>query len=154
MIRVSVKYPSVGCFRGVVLKSRCQLSSNEEPIRLHTSFCCSWTWPIWNHMSSSVNGLGGFVTMYLKHCDDISNDNSRREDCLIPPGFDCTFAAVYRLSRDGNISHLPFQSRAAYASLGKRPPRHVREIRSDRTGYQYHTRVSAPTINRLANAGE
>lgn len=32
-----------------------------------TSFCCSWTWPIWNQMSSSVKGLGGELTMYLKH---------------------------------------------------------------------------------------
>lgn len=32
-----------------------------------TSFCCSCTCPIWNQISSSVNGGGGEFTIYLKH---------------------------------------------------------------------------------------
>lgn len=40
----------------------------KELISKLTSFCCSWTWPTWNQMSSSVRGRGGSFTMYLKHC--------------------------------------------------------------------------------------
>ncbi len=79
-----------------------------------------------------------------------SKSSGNRKDWLIPLGFDYIFAAVCRLSQDGNISRSPFQSRVAYALPGRRPPRHAQEIRSDRKEYQYHTRVSVPAINILA----
>jgi hypothetical protein len=32
-----------------------------------TSFCCSYTWPIWNQISACASGLGGFRKMRSKH---------------------------------------------------------------------------------------
>lgn len=45
----------------------CEEKREEKKKKKLTSFCCSCTWPIWNHISSSVNGRGGSWTMYLKH---------------------------------------------------------------------------------------
>lgn len=40
--------------------------------RGHTSFCCSYTWPIWNQMSACAKGLGGFRRMRSKQAKDSS----------------------------------------------------------------------------------
>src|SRR5690554_6809942 len=55
-----------------------------DPLRpeYNTSFCCSWTCPIWNQMSASVNGRGGVCKMYRKH---YGSSNRRRADTSQKP---------------------------------------------------------------------
>ena len=105
-------------------------------------------------MSSSVNGLGGFVTIYLKHWGLISAMDDHGEDVAIPPSFDYIFAAVYRLFRGENISHLLFRNQAACALPEKKLPLHVQVIHSDRKVFRFRTIVLVPTIKLLACAHE
>ena len=73
MIRIPIENPSIGSFGGIILELQVLVKAYNGTWVTHTSFRCSWTWPIWNQISSSVNGLGGFWTIYLKHfCDELA----------------------------------------------------------------------------------
>jgi len=66
-------------------------------------------------MSSSVNGGGGELTMYLKHCLSF---NFKPELVLlenIPQGFVHISTAACKLCLSENRSHSPSQSRVAFA---------------------------------------
>lgn len=66
-------------------------------------------------MSSSVNGRGGSLTMYLKHYNypisEFLLTSDQKKD--LPQDSGGTFAAVCILYLDGNKFHLPFQTLAA-----------------------------------------
>ena len=66
-------------------------------------------------MSSSVSGLGGFWTMYLKHFGLFSKARLQTGRRDLPLSFDRTSVAVCILYQDESRSHLLSRSLAAYA---------------------------------------
>ena len=63
----------------------------------------------------------------------------------IPRDFVRTWTAACKLYRGENKFRWPFQTRAGFASLGRKPLRHSRSCRICHTKCRFHTIASGPT---------